>query len=132
MTWLAFLFALEAGFQSQSVLLYTAPDWDPASLQAGYQIDSPYIQLEASGELFGFLRLGGSSQVYFADTAGWQYAPFDARFRFFFQARFYGFTVGWEHECFHPQESPNRPDVGFLFGGGDRIYVRYEGKIRVN
>ncbi len=131
MTWLAFIFALEAGFQSSSEFMFTAPGWDGGSLQAGYQIESPYVQLEAAGELFEVLRVGGLAQIYFADTLNWQYAPYDARFIFFFQASAYGFTARWEHLCIHPLQSPSRPDVGFLFGGGDRISLRYEAKIPV-
>ncbi len=131
MSWLAFIFALEAGFQAQSELMFTAPGWDGGSIQAGYQIESPYVQVEAAVELFRFLQVGGSARVYFADTAGWEYAPFDARFPFFIKASLYGFTAGWEHLCIHPLQSPGRPDVGFLFGGGDRVYLRYEAKIPV-
>ncbi len=131
MTWLAFIFALEAGFQSTSELMLTAPDFEPGSLQAGYQIESPYVQLEAAGELFGFLRIGCSIQIFFADTLGWQYAPYDARLPFFVEAKFYGFTVGWQHLCIHPLQSDERPDVGFLLGGGNRVYLRYEAKIPV-
>jgi len=40
MNWLAFIFALEAGFQSHSELLMFAPGWDPASIQAGANISS--------------------------------------------------------------------------------------------
>lgn len=131
MTWLAFIFALEAGFQSQSEILFTAPEWDAASLSAGYQVDSPYVQLEAAGELFEFFRVGGAAKVFMADQNGWQYAPYDARFTFFFEGGFLGFTAGWEHLCIHPIESQGRPLAGWLYGGGDRIYLRYEGKIPV-
>jgi len=131
MIWLAFIFALEAGFQSTSELMFTAPGWDGGSLRAGYQIESPYVTLEAAGELFDFLQVGGSAQVFFADTLGWQYAPYDAHFVFFFQASRYGFTVRWHHLCIHPLQSEDRPDVGFLLGGGDTISLRYETKIPV-
>jgi hypothetical protein len=131
MTWLAFIFALEAGFQSSSELLFTVPDFDPTSLQAGYQLQSPYVTLEAAGELFDFLRVGGSAQIFFADTIGWQYAPYDARFVFFLQASLYGFTLHYQHLCIHPLQSEGRPDLGFLFGGSDRISLRYEAKIPV-
>ncbi len=131
MTWLAFIFALEAGLQSSSELLYTAPGWDGGSLQAGYQIESPYVQLEAAGELFEVLRVGGLAQIYFADTLSWQYAPYDARFVFFVQLSYAGFTLGWQHLCIHPLQSDERPDVGFLFGGGNRLFFRYEAEIPV-
>jgi hypothetical protein len=128
---LALIFALEAGFHSYGELMYTAPDWDGGSLQAGYQIESPYVQLEAAGELFEILRVGGLAQIYFADTSSWMYAPYDARFVFFVQASFCGFTVGWSHLCIHPVQSGERPDVGFLFGGGNRLFLRYEAEIPV-
>ena len=130
MSWLAFIFALEVGFHAQSELMFTAPGWDGGSLQAGYQIESPYVTLEAAGEIFDFLQVGGSAQIYFADTLGWQYAPYDARFIFFLQASFYGFTARWQHLCIHPLQTDGRPDVGFLLGGEDRISLRYEAKIR--
>lgn len=131
MTWLVFIFALEAGFQSTSELMFTAPGWDGGSLQAGYQLESPYVQLEAAGELFDFLRVGGSAQVYFADTVSWQYAPYDARFVFFIRASLAGFTIGFSHLCIHPLQADGRPEVGFLLGGGNRIYLRYEAEIAV-
>jgi len=129
MTWLAFIFALEAGFQSSDILMFTAPGFDAGSLAAGYAIDSPYVQLEAAGELFDFLRVGGSAQIYMSDTDDWTYAPYDARFLFFFRATLAGFTMGFEHLCIHPLDSPGRPDFGWLYGGGNRMYLRYEAKI---
>jgi hypothetical protein len=128
---LAFIFALEAGFQSSNELLYTAPDWNEGSLSAGYEMDSPYIQLEAAGELLDFFRVGGAAQIFMADTDNWQYAPYDARFTFYFQAHLAGFTAGWEHLCIHPIEAYGRPLIGWLYGGGDKLYLRYEAKIGV-
>ena len=101
---------------------------------AGYQIESPYIQLGAEGILFDFLAMGGAAQIFMADTESWQYAPYDARFTFYFRgdlklSRGLLLTVGWEHECYHPTLTLDRPDVGFLYGGGDTIYARVTAKI---
>jgi hypothetical protein len=127
MTWLTFVFILEAGFQSQSELMYTEPNFD--TLSAGYQIDSPYVLLGIEGIFFDFLALGGSAQIFVADTNSWMYAPYDTRFQFYLRGDFriaprVLLTMGWEHECFHPALSWERPDVGFLYGGGDKIYAR--------
>ena len=132
MSWLAFLFILEAGFQSQSELLYTTPDF--TTLQAGYQIDSPYVLLGAEGILFDFLAVGGTAQIFMADTNSWQYAPFDTRFVFYLRGDFrlsraLLLTMGWEHACYHPALSEGRPSVGFLYGGGDKVYARVTAKI---
>ena len=132
MTWLAFIFIFEAGFQSHSELMYTTPDF--TTLQAGYQIESPYVQLGAEGILFDFLAVGGLAQIFMADTEGWQYAPYDSRFTFYFHGDLklsWGLllTIGWEHECFHPTLTDGRPDMGFLYGGGDTIYARVTAKI---
>jgi hypothetical protein len=128
MTWLVFIFALEAGFQSQDVLLYERPTFE--ELTAGYAIESPYVALEAGAEFFGFLQIGGKALIYMADTTGWQYAPFDSRYTAWAKIRWRFLEIGAEHECFHPQLSESRPDVGFLYGGGNRFYLRLEGSTK--
>lgn len=134
MTWLAFFFALEMGFQSRSELLYNDPDWTSETVAAGYQIDSPYVLLQAEVIFFDFVAFGGWAQIYFADTESWMYAPYDGRFVFYFRgdvklSRGLLLVLGWGHECIHPSLSMNRPDLGFLFGGGNKIYARIEAKV---
>jgi hypothetical protein len=128
MSWLAFIFVLEAGFQFQDVLLYEQPTFD--ELTASYAIESAYVAPEAGVELFDFLQVGGKTLIYMADTEGWQYAPFDSRYNFWARARWKFLELGREHECYHPILTARRPDLGFLYGGGDRVYLRPEGNTK--
>lgn len=127
MTWLAFVFALEAGFAQQQLVLFSVPALGP--LDASYNTSSPYTTLEASVELLGFLDIGGGATIFMANTETYMYAPFDSRFAFHVKARHSFLTLGWEHECFHPILSGRRPAVGYLYGGGNRFFLRLEGKV---
>ncbi len=124
MAWLAFIFALEAGFQQQQFEITP-----PGELLIAYEISSPYTKLEAGIELFQFLNIGGSTAIHMAGTDNWKLAPFDSRFTFYSRIKWRYLTIGWEHLCIHPILSDDRPQIGFLSGGGDKIYLRLEGKV---
>lgn len=128
MSWLALIFALEAGFYSENMLLYNEPTLDV--LSASYRISSPYVELETELEFFRLVRLGGSATIYVADVAGWQYSPYDSRFAAWAKLKWEFLEIGFEHVCYHPVLAQDRIDLGFLYGGSDRMFIRFEGMMR--
>ncbi len=125
MSWLALIFALEAGFWSQNELLYIEPTLD--TLDASYRISSPYVMLETELEFFRLVRFGGNATIYIADVAGWQYSPYDSRYAFWAKLKWNFIELGFEHVCYHPVLARDRIDLGFLYGGSDRMFIRFDG-----
>jgi hypothetical protein len=116
MNWIALVFALELGWMSQSL------HFEGAS----YESASFYSELDGAVRIAGVLDVGGRVDTRFVDAAGYEFAPFDARYSVYTEVRWGGLSAGAEHTCIHPVMSGQRPDVGELYGGSDKIYVRFE------
>lgn len=117
MSWLAFLFAAEIGYASLGNIEYTPGQ-------------AVYTELEVGIIVAELLEIGFASQCYMGPVFSLPYAPWHQDYWAWMQAYYRGFTAGWRHVCHHPVLSPARPDVGYMFGGGNVLFVRYETRKR--
>ncbi len=74
-------------------------------------------------ELFGVLNIEGTADIYslFPDDSYFQ--PYQGNYEFRTYIAIKGFSLGYEHQCFHPI-SPGAPVLSY-YGGFDRIYIEY-------
>ena len=127
MSWLVFVFALEAGLLPHYGFVMYEPD-----LQAVFADHSFYTHLEASVEAYGFY-VGGAMRCYFWKCRdGYDFSPYQMTFRFDAGWRNDFLNIGFRHYCMHPV-------VPFLALKGaplckweasyEELFVRIEGRL---
>lgn len=128
MTWVAFLFAVELGVANlaNAKLVEYVPGQTIYANPKTSLGQTVYVELEAGVVLAEILEIGGASQTYMSAVSLTSYAPWHADYWFWAKAHYRGLSVGLRHICQHPGLTPVRPEVGYLFGGGNVMFVRYE------
>ena len=106
-----FVFALETGAMRETVVTYDMP-W-------GF-----YTHLEAGFTIAEIIDLGGSVRT-FQDFNGPRFAPYRADYTLFVVARFRNLSIGAEHGCSHSVDSYREKPRSEIFGGYDRLFLRY-------
>jgi hypothetical protein len=127
MSWLVFVFVLEAGLLPHYGFVMYEPD--PAAV---IQDLSFYTQLEASVEAYGFY-IGGGMRCYFWKTRDdYDFSPFQMTFRFDAGWRNEWLNVGFRHYCLHPV-MPWMPFVGApqqnWEGAYEELFIRIDGRL---
>ena len=131
MSWIAFLFAVEVGMAAAPAWLVTVPE--PEYLDQVVQLApalTAYTMLEVEAVILDLFRVGGAVATYSIRADGTlNYAPWTADYWVWAGLEHQGMSIGWRHICHHAIVSSARPQVGYLFGGGDVFYMRFEGLI---
>jgi len=125
MSWLVFVFALEAGLVPyEQVALYDRP--------ANFSETSGVVSMEAEVRLFDHLFIGGQIQTYFSrDTAssGPNFWPF-RNGNFFDAGLYFGpLKAGYRRYCTHAIVKRDALPDEIRDGGYGEVYVRLEGQM---
>jgi len=125
MSWLVFIFALEAGFlPNYGFVMYQAPEAVVAE-------HSLYVDMEASVEIHGFY-VGGGMRCYMWKTIGdIEFYPYQMTYRFDAGWRNEWLNIGFRHYCQHPVMPwmPfQRPDQNWE-GAYEELCFRVRGRI---
>jgi hypothetical protein len=127
MTWLVFVFALEAGILPNGGFVMYQPD--PA-----YVVDAVgfYTDLSCSVESFGFYVGGGMRNYFWKDRDGMGFYPYQMTFRFDAGWRNEFLEVGFRHYCMHPVVPwlalTGAPECQWE-GSYEELFVRMHGRL---
>ena len=124
MSWLVFIFALEAGLiPSDHFVMYEIPTEYVYS-------QSFYLQMDVEAELFDLFFIGGSIRSYvWKSREGPSFWPFRDGYLFKVGLRKKPFELGFRHYCTHPVIPSQYPAQMNWEGAHEEIYFRIGGRL---
>lgn len=115
--------ALETGFLSGGAYNYQSRNADWVGVGALYTDLEAYVRYEQ-------LYVGGSVITYFTPAGLANFSPFQMTYIFGIGIESGGFTMGYEHSCYHPMQ-PYATIIGteikpLYEGNYDKFFMRFE------
>lgn len=129
MSWIAVLFAIEAGFMPMNSWI-EYPHTDGTAIAETY-----YTHLDGEALLFDAVFVGGHVTTYMV-PAEYGFSPTGATYEFRAGFRFEPLDVGFRHVCgphpvnAYPQFGVRRDIDGAFEGAYEQVYVRLEGELK--